>query len=143
MPNRKNSNRGFTLLEMLVATAILGIAVAALLGGLSGSLRNASRLSEYDKATIAARQKMEELLVDPVIPRFTEVSGTLTPGVTWRARMMPFDIPPQAGAGAPVVDRIELNASWQAGSNKKTIRLEGYRRGFMRREDFTDGVLRQ
>lgn len=140
---KRRNNRGFTLLELLVATVILGVAVAALLGGLSGSIRNASRLSDYDRAAIAARQKMEELLLDPQFPRFTQVGGQLAEGITWRARMLPFDMPQQAGAGSPVVDRLELDAIWQSGGNQKSIRLEGYRRGFLRQGDFTEGALRQ
>ena len=36
--------RGFTLLEMIVATTIMGIAVAGLMSGISSSTRNAARL---------------------------------------------------------------------------------------------------
>lgn len=142
MQSRKN-NRGFTLLELLVATVILGVAVAALLGGLSSSLRNASRLSNYDRAAVAARQKMEEILVDPMFPRFVEMGGDLAPGIAWKARMIPFDAPVPSGPGAAVVDRLELNASWQSGSQRKSIQLEGYRRGFLRADDFAGGVIRQ
>jgi len=46
--------RGFTLLEMLVASAIMGIAVTALLASLSASLHNAARLTEYDRAALLA-----------------------------------------------------------------------------------------
>jgi len=142
MQKRKN-NRGFTLLELLVATVILGVAVAALLGGLSDSLKNAGRLSNYDKAAIAGRQKMEEILVDPLFPRFVVVSGDLAPGITWRARMIPFDAPVQMGPGAAVVDRLELSAIWKSGNQEKSIQLEGYRRGYLRPDDFAGGVLRQ
>lgn len=128
---------------MLVATVILGVAVASLLGGLSDSLKNAGRLSSYDKATIGARQKMEEILADPLFPRFVEMSGPLAPGITWRARMTPFDAPQQAGPGVAVVDRLELEALWRSGNQQKSIRLEGYRRGYLGPNDFEGGFLRQ
>jgi len=51
---------GFTLLEVLVATVIMGIAVAGLIAGLSQSVRNAARLSDYDRAAMLARTKMNE-----------------------------------------------------------------------------------
>ena len=55
---------GFTLLEVLVATTIMAIAVSGLLASLSTSLRVASRLTDYDRATLLAREKMDELLVN-------------------------------------------------------------------------------
>ena len=63
------NRRGFTLLEVLVATTIMAVAVVTLLGGISTSMRNASRLTGYDQAVMRARSKMDELIVnhrDPV-----------------------------------------------------------------------------
>ena len=45
------SRRGFTLLEVMVATTIMGIAVVTLLSALSTSVRNATRLTDYVRAT--------------------------------------------------------------------------------------------
>ena len=63
--SRKSSQRGFTLLEVMVAALVMGIAVAGVLSGLAGAARNAARLTEYDRATLVAKQKMDELLADP------------------------------------------------------------------------------
>lgn len=139
----RRREQGFTLLELLVATAILGVAVAALLGGLSSSLNNAARALDSDRAALAAKQKMEELLTLPDLPRFQELAGELAPGIAWRARMTPFDLPAGLGPGAPVLDRVELVATWASGANVREIRLEGYRRGQLREADFAGGVLRQ
>ena len=57
---------GFTLLEVLVATLIMGIAVAGILSGMAGASRNAARLTDIDRATLLAKQKMDELLLDRV-----------------------------------------------------------------------------
>src|SRR5262249_17243765 len=60
--------RGFTLLEMIVATTILGVAVTGLLSGLAGVTRNATRLREYDRAVQLARLRMNDLLADTKAP---------------------------------------------------------------------------
>ena len=49
------SSRGFTLLEMMVATVILAVVVVGVMVGISGALRNASRLTSYDRAVQLAR----------------------------------------------------------------------------------------
>ncbi len=139
----RRDRRGFSLLELMVATAILGIAVAALLGGLTDSLRSASRASEYDQVTVAARQKMEELLVQTLLPRFQTIEGKFSATSGWKARVTPFDLPPQAAPGAAVLDRIALEAWWMAGSTRRSFTIEGYRRGYLLPEDFAGDVLRR
>jgi len=129
------SRKGFTLLEVLVATVIMGIAVAGLIAGLSQSVKNASRLTEYDRATMLAHTKMNDLLMDVNLPfdglvegQFTgDESGGIASG--WRASLRPFDLPPRAGPGTVVLQRIALELWWQpASGTRRTIQLESYRR---------------
>ena len=58
------SLHGFTLLEMIVATVILAVAVVGVMAGISAALRNAARLTSYDRAVQLARQRMNDLLLD-------------------------------------------------------------------------------
>ena len=60
--------RGFTLIEVLVASLIMGIAVVGLLSAISTSIRNAARLANYDRIALIARAKMDALLVDTRLP---------------------------------------------------------------------------
>jgi general secretion pathway protein I len=127
--------RGFTLLEVMVATLIMGIAVAGLLSALSVSLRNAARLTDYDRAALLGRQKMDELLLAKPLPPNAVLEGTWDTGATaggqmgWRARLTTFEMPPQAGPGAPVLDRVELEIWWMNGDKRRTFTLDGFRRG--------------
>ncbi len=139
----RRDRRGFSLLELMVATAILGVAVAALLGGLTDSLRSANRASEYDQVTVAARQKMEELLVETRLPRFQKLEGKFSATSGWTARVTPFDLPPQPTPGMAVLDRIALEAWWMAGSARRSFTLEGYRRSYLLPQDFAGDVLRR
>ena len=126
---------GFTLLEVLVATVIMGIAVAGLIAGLSQSVRNASRLTDYDRAAMLARTKMNDLLLDVNLPFDGAVDGQFdrdqSGGVPsgWRASLKPFDLPPRAGPGTAILQRIGLEIWWQpATGTRRTIQLESFRR---------------
>lgn len=128
------NRRGFTLLEVLVATVIMGIAVAGLIAGLSHSVRNAARLTDYDRAAMLARTKMNDLLVDKTLPFDGTVEGEFereqSGGVPsgWRASLRPFDLPPRAAPGMTILQRIGLEVWWEpATGTRRTIQLESYR----------------
>jgi prepilin-type N-terminal cleavage/methylation domain-containing protein len=128
-----NRNAGFTLLEVLVATLIMGIAVAGALNGISTAARNASRLTQYDRATLLARQKIDELLVDTsqvgVKDGFFNPAQTGGANIGWHATVAAFE----GGPGGPgVVDRVELEIWWMDGATRRVFALEGYRRARLR-----------
>ena len=103
----RSPQRGFTLLEALVATMIMGIAVAGILDALAASSRNVIRLTQADRAVVLARTKMDELLVNDGLPRKTFSSGRFTAAEAgamnagWRARVTPIE-------SAPGGDRSQL-----------------------------------
>jgi general secretion pathway protein I len=129
--------RGFTLLEVLVATVIMGIAVAGVLNGLAAASRNAARLTQYDRATLLARQKMDELLVEHHIPRKTTLQGVFDPlqiggsNAGWSATVLPFETAAGAGPGNWVVDRVEVQIWWMDGATRHSFSLDGYRRSLL------------
>lgn len=131
------NRRGFTLLEVLVATTIMAIAVTGLLSALSTSMRNASRLTDADRAALLARRKMDELLLDHRLPKLAPFEGAFDPSLTggnrggWRARITPFDLGPTPGPNQPMLERIELEVWWDAGAGQKRFALEAYRPGKM------------
>jgi len=136
-----SARRGFTLLEALVATAIMGIAVAGVLNALSTSSRNAARLTEYDRATLLARSKMDELLVDHTIPRKVPFEGVFDQAVTggipagWRAVVLPYETAPGAAPGNWVLDRIQLEIWWMNGATRRSFTLDGFRRSLLQPGD--------
>ncbi|MBM3795896.1 MAG: prepilin-type N-terminal cleavage/methylation domain-containing protein [Acidobacteria bacterium] len=125
---RQRLRRGFTLLEVLVATTIMAIAVVTLLSALTTSLRNAGTVSDSDKASMLAKQTMDTLLAEPALAGAAQ--GQFRPDVTglnggWRARVEPFDAQPNVRAR---VERIVLEVWWERGFSRRTLQLEGFRR---------------
>ncbi len=130
----RKPEQGFTLLEVLVATVIMGIAVAGLIAGLSQSTKNASRLTDYDRAAMLARGRMNELLLDANLPFEGNIEGPFTGDQSggipsgWRATLQPFDSPPNAGPGTVILQRIALEVWWTPrNGGRRSIQLEGYR----------------
>jgi general secretion pathway protein I len=134
--------RGFTLLEMMVATLIMAIAVIGLISEVTASMRNATRVTNRDRAALLARSKMDELLLEPLLPLDTPVEGTFDPGLTggvpggWRARLTRFEMPPTPAPGQQALDRLSLEIWWMAGNERRTFALAGYRTHVLRPEDF-------
>jgi hypothetical protein len=109
--------------------------VVGLLSNISTSLRSAARLTDYDRAALLARQKMDELLLDQRLPRLVLLEGPFDSAITggvesgWRAQVTPFDLPPGAGPGTEILERVELEIWWTSGGKRRTFPLEGFRRG--------------
>jgi general secretion pathway protein I len=133
--------RGFTLLEVLVATLIMAIAVAGLMGAISTSLRNAARLTDHDRAVLLGHQKMDELLIATGLEKGVPFQGTWGPEVTgggdmgWIARLTPFEMPKGAGVGRPFIERVELQIWWMNGTQRRSFTLQAFHRAVLTARD--------
>ena len=135
------SNRGFTLLEMIVATTIMGIAVVGLMSGLATTTHNAARLQDYDRAVQLARSRMNEIMLDRRMPRNLTVTGPFDPSQSgglesgWIARIGMFELPPLVTPGQTALDRVELQVWWMSGGKRRSFTLEAYRPYVLQPED--------
>lgn len=127
----------------MVATLVMAIAVAGLMGAISTSLRNAARLTDHDRAVLLGHQKMDELLLATGLEKGVPFDGTWGPEVTggsimgWRARLTPFEVPKGGGVGKPFVERVELEIWWMNGSQRRSFSLQGFHRAVLTRADLT------
>jgi general secretion pathway protein I len=109
---RRGGERGFTLIEMLVALAIFSLAALALLRLGGATATNSANLAEQAIAQIVARNLAVEALTDPAPPAFGASQGdAVNAGRRWRwtrtvsrspeARIQQIEILVQPEAGGP------------------------------------------
>jgi len=142
--SRPDPDSGFTLLEAMVASLIMAIAISALLVNLHTSLRNVERLSSNDRASVFAQHKMDELLSDPTLGVLAHVSGPYLPDAAadplqlqsgWSARVRPFEYPPNLSSAVSLLEEIHLEVWFPRGGERKTFALNGYRAATLTQEE--------
>lgn len=84
---RKASERGFTLLEMMVALAVFSIAALALIRLQAYTIRTAGDVERITLARVVAQNIATDLLTDPAPPSLGTAQGTeVNAGVPWAWR---------------------------------------------------------
>jgi type II secretion system protein I len=112
---------GFTLLEVLVSLAIVGLAVSAILGLFSSNLRAVSASDDYVRASLVAEARIRDVLdTDLAEKTWTEVTNdgyrvdvTISKVQTERAQTIGMDL-----------YQVELGLSWRRGLKNRAINLK-------------------
>jgi len=117
-----NSRRGgFTLLEVLVATAILGIAVTVVLQLFSANLRAISASGDYVSAAARAEAKMREILSDDEL---SEKSFSEATDDGYRMDVFITDTLKERTENLQVrLLEIDLTIHWTRGIKERTLTL--------------------
>jgi general secretion pathway protein I len=115
-----NPQTGFTLLEVLVAVAILGSALAVLLGAVNKNLILASQSKNLAVAGMLAQKKITEVELEG-FPEIREEEGEFeeAPGFKWFLSVRPLDIP-ELGIQIRVV---RLLITWNEGEKDFEVTL--------------------
>lgn len=122
--SRRSRGAGFTLLEIAVSLAILGVGMVACIQAFGGGLRLVDRAVRQDRAVQYARAKMDQLIESP---RKGTGSGDLGDGyrVSWLVR----DADASDGVEPPeeleelVLRYVEVDVTWQDGAGEKSFAL--------------------
>ncbi len=127
---RPAQSRGFTLLEIIVALAILGIGLVVVMELFSGGLRLGRVSVEYGRATEYARAKMEEISLAKDI-REGEEEGEFDKDFRWRLGVKKVDLLPgdKGTEFRPPLELfyIKLDVLWKSGLKERTTALESYK----------------
>lgn len=124
------SAAGFTLIETLVAFAIVALLMLPLLGSFSTGIASTSGADAVDAATLVAQSTIESLTLDAEAARLTDLESQ--DGVYHIvARISPY-----AGDGVPsgrnlplAPYRISVTVSWPDGARTRSIALDALRLG--------------
>jgi general secretion pathway protein I len=123
--------RGYSLIEIIVAFAILALGLTLLLGTLSGATRQVRQAGDAGRAALHAQSLLDEFGEQPQ-PGARE--GELDAGrYRWRLDVAPWDDPtPQRGGrridpGAPRLLRLQLQVEWGEGGPAQRVALSSLR----------------
>lgn len=87
--------KGFSLLEVLVAFSILALSLGVLMQIFSGGLRNVDQSTHHAKAVVIAKSLLARIGTEtPVLAG--EQSGEFEQ-YSWQIRLQPLEDPPEAG----------------------------------------------
>jgi len=111
---------GFSLLEMIVAMAILGLALGALYQAASGATRNVRSDEKYAYGVELARTLLANYAVVPAAG--VSSSGETAGGFNWRVATRPIDLARSALAEASL-HHIEVAVRWQDGVRRPEVVL--------------------
>ena len=125
--SRRGKREGFSLLEMIVAIALLGLAVTGLIAMIGSSLAGAAMTREYARAAMLAKTRMNELLTMRPIPLGTALRGSFDEASGWEAAAEPVLAYGMSATGSQLV-RVDLKIWWESGGERKSVDFEGYRR---------------
>jgi general secretion pathway protein I len=129
---RRRRRAGFTLIEVLVAVAIAGIALASLSAAVRTGLGNAKAAEQYNDATHRAQSRLD--MVGSAIPLTPgEQSGDDGGGFAWRVRISPpqtHTAPPRANTPPlPALYDVEVTVSWGNRGSGHSVVIHSQRLG--------------
>ena len=131
------SERGFTLLEVLVAFIIAALALGVMFDAALGGLRASETASHYEEALSLARSHLASVSNAGLAGR--EVSGDDGRGFHWVVRIRPVSTitlprgpdedPSQGPPAQTTLYAVSVTETWHGDGGDRQVRLDGARLG--------------
>jgi general secretion pathway protein I len=112
--------RGFTLLEVMIALAILALVGVAFLRAQAGSIRLVDESNQVSLATLLAREKMAELegMGFPEVGKNSGTGGEAYPALRWEQVVTTTEL--------PAIRKALVRILWKDGTRERTLELVAY-----------------
>ena len=112
--------RGFTLLEVMIALAILALVGVAFLRAQAGSIRLVDESNQVSLATLLAREKMAELegMGFPEVGKNSGTGGEAYPALRWEQVVTTTEL--------PAIRKALVRILWRDGIRERTLELVAY-----------------
>lgn len=120
---RRRGQQGLTLLELLVAFAIMALAMGMLYRAMGGSARSVADVDRYQRAVVLAQSLLA--LRDAVPEQGWNQSGE-SAGYQWRIASAPYPTDVK-GPNIPPLHEVNIVISWSDGTRTRTFELSTLR----------------
>jgi len=111
---------GFTLLEVMIALAILALVGVAFLRAQAGSIRLLDESNQVSLATLLAREKMAELegMGFPEVGKNSGTGEEAYPRLRWEQVVTVTEL--------PAIRKARVRILWKDGTRERTLELVAY-----------------
>ncbi len=124
IPSGDRKERGYTLLETLVALSLLSLSLVLILELFSGGLRGNKLAGDYDRAILHAKETMETIFLSMDLEE-GRIRGEYGDGFEWEAFISPFheDYAEQGDQGSLSLFEIRVLVRWRAERAERQFEL--------------------
>lgn len=125
----RRDSAGFTLIEVLVALAIVGLALGAVAATFGNSLTAHETAADAEAALAVAE---EQLALAAAAPRPGNAAGNFAGRFAWRTTVAPYEDGSKTADpthSAPVLYRVAVSVAWRDGRRSREIALSTLRLG--------------
>lgn len=126
--NKPSAASGFSLLEVIVATAVMAMVFVAMMEIFSGGMRTEGKADEYSTAMQHATQVMNELIVYTRDAAPRQTMGNFEDGYGWHASVDVFRLPDESQDSSKnlIMEKLLLHVEvgWTSRGSEKKVTLD-------------------
>lgn len=104
--------RGFSLIEVIVAFALMALALTLLLGSLSGSAKQVRQADDYSRAALHAQSLFAGLGIQTPLKEGRSEGEWEQGRYHWALQISPFVDPRVPQAASPTLMQVALQVRW-------------------------------